>query len=122
MHNILQGYTTTTVNSVGGVSPAVASGGPVAWGGSGGNYYSEGRTTVPMNTLSGPYYSSGITDTATLNTILTTGPLYAFRSTHTGGCNFVLGDGSVKFIRQSIDMTTYRALGSRNGGEVIGDY
>ena len=46
----------------------------------------------------------------------------AFRSSHTGGCNFVLGDGSVKFVRESIDLGTYRALGSRNGGEVVGDY
>ncbi|QEL15821.1 DUF1559 domain-containing protein [Limnoglobus roseus] len=122
MHNILKGYTTTMVNSVSVGTTAVESGGPVAWGGSGGDYYSEGRTTAPMNTISGPYYARTITDTPTLNTILTTGPLHAYRSTHTGGCNFVLADGSTRFIRQTIDMTTYRALGSRNGGEVLGDY
>ncbi len=122
MHNILKGYTTTIVNSVSGISPAQESGGPIAWASSGGDHYSEGRTTVPMNTLSGPYYTRSVTDTATLNILLTTSPLYAFRSTHTGGCNFVLADGSVKFIRQSIDMPTYQALGSRNKGEVIGDY
>jgi prepilin-type N-terminal cleavage/methylation domain-containing protein/prepilin-type processing-associated H-X9-DG protein len=48
--------------------------------------------------------------------------LSAFRSKHPGGCNFVFVDGSVKFIRESIDMKTYKALGSRNGGETIGDY
>lgn len=122
MHNILKGYTSATVNSVGGVSPAAESGGPIAWASSGGDHYSEGRTTVPMNTLSGPYYSRSVTDTATLNLLMTTSPLYAFRSTHAGGCNFVFADGSAKFIRQSIDMTNYKALGSRNGGEVIGDY
>jgi hypothetical protein len=31
----------------------------------------------------------------------------------------VFADGSVKFLRQSISMDTYRSLGSRNGGEVI---
>jgi prepilin-type processing-associated H-X9-DG protein len=122
MHNILKGYTTTIVNSVSGVSPAVESGGPVAWGGSGGDYYSEGRTTVPMNTVSGPYYTRSVTATADLNNLLATSPLYAFRSTHTGGCNFALADGSVKFIRQTVDMTTYQALGSRNKGDTIGDY
>jgi prepilin-type N-terminal cleavage/methylation domain-containing protein/prepilin-type processing-associated H-X9-DG protein len=45
-----------------------------------------------------------------------------FGSNHTGGANFGLGDGSVRFVRDSIDLTTYRSLGSRNGGEVIGDY
>jgi prepilin-type processing-associated H-X9-DG protein len=122
MHNILQGYTTTTVNSVSIGTTAVPSGGPIAWGSSGGDYYSEGRTTVPMNTLSGPYYSRSITDPAGLHDILYKSPIYSFRSMHTQGCNFLFCDGSVKFIRQSIDMKTYMALGSRNGGEVIGDY
>jgi prepilin-type processing-associated H-X9-DG protein len=39
---------------------------------------------------------------------------YGFRSVHTGGGNFVFGDGSVRFIRDSISMTTYQWLGSRN--------
>jgi prepilin-type N-terminal cleavage/methylation domain-containing protein/prepilin-type processing-associated H-X9-DG protein len=120
MHNILQGYTSTVVNSV-TVSPAQPSGGPIAWGSSGGDYYSEGRTTVPMNTLSGPYYSRSVTDPAALRDLLARSPLYAFRSTHTGGCNFLFCDGSGKFVRQSIDMATYKGLGSRNGGEVLGD-
>ena len=70
MHNILKGYTTTTVNSVSIGTTAVPSGGPIAWGSSGGDYYSEGRTTVPMNTLTGPYYSRTITDPAGLHDIL----------------------------------------------------
>ncbi len=43
-------------------------------------------------------------------------------SMHPGRANFALGDASVRFIRESIDMAIYRALASRNGGEVIGDY
>lgn len=42
----------------------------------------------------------------------------AFGSMHTGGANFGIGDGSVHFISQSIDMPTFQALGSRAGGEV----
>jgi prepilin-type processing-associated H-X9-DG protein len=122
MHNILKGYTTTIVNSVSGISPAQESGGPIAWASSGGDHYSEGRTTIPMNTLSGPYYTRSDTDPARLNLLITTSPLYAFRSMHTGGCNFSLADGSVKFIRQTIDMPTYRALGSRNKGDIVADY
>jgi len=44
----------------------------------------------------------------------------AFGSRHTGGANFVLGDGSVRFISNSVDTAiVYPALGSRNGGEVF---
>jgi prepilin-type N-terminal cleavage/methylation domain-containing protein/prepilin-type processing-associated H-X9-DG protein len=42
-----------------------------------------------------------------------------FKSHHPGGANFVFADGSVHFLRQSIAMTTYCALGSRNGSEVV---
>jgi prepilin-type N-terminal cleavage/methylation domain-containing protein len=42
-----------------------------------------------------------------------------FKSHHPGGANFVLADASVHFLKQSIAMTTYCALGSRNGGEVV---
>jgi prepilin-type N-terminal cleavage/methylation domain-containing protein len=44
-------------------------------------------------------------------------------SYHTGGAQFAIGDGSVRFISQNINMTTYRALSTRNGGEVFdGDF
>ena len=42
-----------------------------------------------------------------------------FRSFHPGGANFLLCDGSVRFIEDNIDMVTYRALASREGGEVV---
>ena len=42
----------------------------------------------------------------------------AFRSEH-GGAHFVMADGSVQFIRDSIDPITFRALGTRNDGEVV---
>lgn len=43
------------------------------------------------------------------------------RSFHTGGVNMALCDGSVRFIRNTVNPATYKALGSRNGGEVPGD-
>jgi len=42
-----------------------------------------------------------------------------FVSQHPGGSNMLLADGSVRFLKNSINITTYNALGSRNGGEVI---
>jgi prepilin-type processing-associated H-X9-DG protein len=41
------------------------------------------------------------------------------RSQHPGGVNVLLADGSVKFVKSSISVVTWRALGTRNGGEVI---
>ncbi|WZO98851.1 DUF1559 domain-containing protein [Isosphaeraceae bacterium EP7] len=43
-----------------------------------------------------------------------------FRSMHPGACNFLLGDGSVRLIKQTITPAVFRALGSRSGGEVLG--
>jgi prepilin-type N-terminal cleavage/methylation domain-containing protein/prepilin-type processing-associated H-X9-DG protein len=40
-------------------------------------------------------------------------------SFHVGGTNYLFGDGSVKFIKTSIAVGVYQALGSRAGGEVI---
>jgi len=42
-----------------------------------------------------------------------------FVSFHPGGSNFLLGDGSVKFLKNSINLYTYCALGSKAGGEVV---
>jgi prepilin-type N-terminal cleavage/methylation domain-containing protein/prepilin-type processing-associated H-X9-DG protein len=43
----------------------------------------------------------------------------SFSSRHPGGANFVFADGSVHFLKNTISLITYCALGSRNGGEVI---
>ena len=48
--------------------------------------------------------------------------LFAARSEHTGGVNAALCDGSVRFISDSIDLGVWRGLGTRSGGEVIGEY
>lgn len=46
----------------------------------------------------------------------------AFSSQHVGGAHFALGDGSVRFISENIDSQVFQALGTRAGGEVIGEY
>ena len=45
-----------------------------------------------------------------------------FMSLHTGGAHFLLGDGSVRFVSESINQELYRNLSTRDGGEVIGEY
>jgi len=41
---------------------------------------------------------------------------YAF---HTGGANFLFGDGHVRFIRESVELRTFAALCTRKGGEQV---
>jgi prepilin-type N-terminal cleavage/methylation domain-containing protein/prepilin-type processing-associated H-X9-DG protein len=50
------------------------------------------------------------------------GPTYAAvtsRSYHPGGVNALLADGSVRFVKESVAGTLWRALGSVAGGEII---
>lgn len=42
----------------------------------------------------------------------------AARSRHTGGVNAALCDGTVRFYRNSIDLTAWQRLGTMDGGEV----
>ncbi|MBA4067156.1 MAG: hypothetical protein C0501_26315 [Isosphaera sp.] len=63
-----------------------------------------------------------------LNTPTATGVTYptsgagrangAFASRHVRGANFAFGDGHVQFVPDTIDLTTYRQLSTRAGGEV----
>lgn len=43
-------------------------------------------------------------------------------SKHTGGVHLLLCDGSVRFISENLNLGTWRALGSTNGGEVLGEF
>jgi len=50
-------------------------------------------------------------------------PSYQFfntaRSRHPGGVNALMGDGSVRFAKNSVNVNTWRAIGSTQGGEVV---
>ncbi|HEX4606965.1 MAG TPA: DUF1559 domain-containing protein [Urbifossiella sp.] len=41
------------------------------------------------------------------------------RSYHTGGVNTGMGDGSVRFITNSVDLFTWRAMGTRADGQAV---
>jgi prepilin-type processing-associated H-X9-DG protein len=43
----------------------------------------------------------------------------SFGSLHPGGANYAMADGSVRFIKESINQQAYHAQGTRAGGEVV---
>jgi prepilin-type processing-associated H-X9-DG protein len=45
-----------------------------------------------------------------------------FWSLHSGGANFLLADGSVRFLTYGIDQTSFAHLCTRGGGEVVTDW
>jgi prepilin-type processing-associated H-X9-DG protein len=40
-------------------------------------------------------------------------------SFHPGGANVLILDGSVRFLKASVGLATWNALGTRSGGEVV---
>ena len=52
----------------------------------------------------------------------TTNHIVHFSSSHVGGVQFLLCDGSTHFISENIDYATFRNLGERADGYVIGDW
>jgi len=46
----------------------------------------------------------------------------SFSSRHPAGGQVLLADGSVSFISEGIDRATWSAMGTRDGGEVVGAY
>jgi prepilin-type N-terminal cleavage/methylation domain-containing protein/prepilin-type processing-associated H-X9-DG protein len=89
-----------------------------------GKVHETGFTTAfPPNTVVA-YTSGGTTYdvdfvSATESNVGDTYAAVTSRSFHSGGVNVALMDGSVRFVRNSTPVGTWRALGTRAGGEVI---
>jgi len=87
----------------------------------GGEEYAGVVAGRPSFVVSGRNVTNAINAIQTANLIVPYNDM-PFGSQHSGGMNACLGDGSVRFIRQTLDMPTYRALASRNGGEVLSNF
>ena len=87
-----------------------------------GNSFYDGFTTaLPPNTRS-PAGTPALDSDLCSEDEDDGGPTYASitsRSYHPGGVNSLFADGSVRFIKNSIIWTTWRALGTVGGGEVV---
>lgn len=75
--------------------------------------YMSGSTPVDVDFVS--------TRLGTSATNLTYGTITA-RSFHAGIVHVLLMDGSVRAVGSNIELRTWRALGTRAGGEVVGDF
>ncbi len=73
-------------------------------------------TNIPINTM-----ESNVAGAAGARIFRAAGSNWArvcgFKSMHTGGAQFAMGDGSVHFISLTIDYRIYNHLGTRAGGE-----
>ena len=96
----------------------------------GGNSITQGQTIQPINyqiersdapafnqscAVGAPLCPTGNGARCQANWAVTWG----FKSNHSGGTQFAFVDGSVHFIRESIDMRTYQYLGHRNDGQTV---
>ena len=85
-------------------------------------YWANGRVDIGATSNMALTPNSSTPDCASW-TIGNLGPagsgIFAARSFHPGGVNTLFGDGSVKFIKDSINQLTWWAIGTKNGGEVV---
>ena len=68
------------------------------------------------------YLSTQIGLSAAKNLPAGTGVETHFSSYHSGGAYFLLADGHVKFLNNSINYNTYKSLSTRSNKEVLGDW
>jgi prepilin-type N-terminal cleavage/methylation domain-containing protein/prepilin-type processing-associated H-X9-DG protein len=98
----------------------VLGGGHTRWC-NGNSFYDGFTTALPPNTLS-PAGSPALDSDMSSEDEDDGGPTYAAitsRSFHPGGVNALFADGSVHSIKNSVNVQTWRALGTVGGGEVL---
>jgi prepilin-type N-terminal cleavage/methylation domain-containing protein len=109
MHWVIRGWTYTS-----GVNIGQPRTGRTFWH-NGHPFVSWNWTNTPLNTIDWPTTTPSAEE-------WWKSPQYSFRSVHTQGVHFLMADGSAQMIRSSIPHAIYQAMGSRNGGEVVGDF
>ena len=76
-----------------------------------------------LKAISAPTVSSNLMSMPAMHhTANNTPHVVNYGSFHSGGSQFLQVDGSVSFISDSINYDTYRRLGMRDDGEVVGEY
>ena len=87
-----------------------------SWSGDRGRGWIRGLETYTM--VNGYLPPNSLIPDVTAHGRLWSGP----RSWHSGGAQMVMGDGSVRFVGENVDLVTFRALFTLAGREIIGDF
>jgi prepilin-type N-terminal cleavage/methylation domain-containing protein/prepilin-type processing-associated H-X9-DG protein len=93
----------------------------VAAGSDLGSNWAWGRTADTLGMILVPPnspYPNCVTDGTSVGAVFHPG-MFNLRSNHPGGANVLMCDGSVRFLKNSVNITTIWSLGSRAQGEVI---
>ncbi len=85
----------------------------------GGQWMSPQPTQTALNTVAPPNWQYPNCQTSGSGFASDRDGIYTARSQHSGGVNAAYGDGSVRFITQTIDVKTYQFIGGRDDGQVV---
>ena len=100
-------------------TPAACDGGSGTWNGRRGEQWINGHYG---NTLYNHYYAANAAGKWDCGNGSHNKGLTAARSNHTGGANLLRCDGAVRFVANGVAVTSWRAIATRAGGEVVGEY
>jgi len=79
-------------------------------------------STTTSNNSATPFAPTSYRINGNNNGVAIRGQTSGFGSLHVGGCHFLIGDGTVRYISENIDTTIYRNLGTINDGNPIGEF
>lgn len=89
-------------------------------------YHTGFNTHYAPNSLSPDQLASGFCKNTAMEPMgmpcVSGSHIFSARSRHPGGIQTVLGDGSVRFIPETINIDTWRSLSGMNEGNVLGEY
>lgn len=80
------------------------------------------NTSVPFTFMGAEFDCDYASRQEGSNTTLASYSAITSRSYHEGIVNSLLADGSCRTISENIDLRVWRSLGTRGGGEVVGDF
>ncbi len=90
-----------------------------AWSGKRGSIWVNGHLA---DTMYNHWYTPNYKDAPDCHNGFHNFALVSARSAHTGGVQVALLDGSCRFVGESVDLSIWRAVATRAGGEVVGEW